>query len=360
MKGGGKLPFAVDVTIKEYKPPRRLWHIPNTPPGTCPGCGSKIEGQSSISAAGHDWHVECFRCSLCRNPMPADQFVTRADLIFHHDCQLQCYNDRCAKCTELVDTKDGCQLLNRVYHRSCLSCERCGKKQSTGAKILSLYNMPYCQSCYEELIKTFPRCVTCQRPVLPSEDSKSFFYQGQKYFFHNPDCAKCAHCSKIPKVDELIVHKNKLCCKNCYKEASKKICAQCNEPIFNQASKMENIYWHAEHFQCSICHANIQPTSCVFNFGILKCKPCATEDRPICQGCGRPIQDSPVTALRAQWHQQCLICQFCERNVIGKKFFNVSGLPCCNECFEQQKKEGNIDKKGQLKKKSSKSHKHKH
>jgi len=327
-----------------------LWHIPNSAPGVCPGCGSRIEGQSSIAAAGHTWHVECFRCSLCRQPMSAEQFVTRNDLIFHHDCLIQCYNDRCAKCTEIVDTKDGCQLLNCVYHKKCLECEKCGKKQSSGIKILSLYNMPYCQGCYDELVKLFPRCVTCQKAVLPNEDSGSIFYQGQKYYYHHPDCAKCAKCSKVQKSDELIVYNKRIYCKSCYREASKKVCAQCNELIFDQASKMENICWHAEHFQCSICHALIQPNSCVFNFGILKCKPCATEDRPTCAGCGKPILENAVAALRGQWHMQCLVCQFCGKNVIGKKFFNVSGLPCCDKCLDRERKEGVIDKYGRLKK----------
>lgn len=356
MKSGDKLPFAVDVTIKEYLPPRRLWHIPTTSPGTCPGCGIKIEGQTAISAAGHEWHPECFRCSLCREQLPQEGFITKNELIFHHDCYLQCYSERCAKCTEIVDPKEGCKIMNRVYHKKCLCCEKCGRKQSSEGKMLSLYNMPYCQGCYEELIKLFPRCVTCQRPVLPTEESNSFFFQGQKYFYHTPDCAKCNHCSST-KSDSLAVYKNKLYCKSCYNEASKKICAHCNEPIFGQVSKMEDVFWHSEHFQCSICHAIIQPSNCVFSFGILKCKPCATEDRPVCQGCGKPILDNPISALRAMWHPECLTCQFCDRNVNNRKFYNVSGMPCCLECFDQQKREGNIDKRGNLKKKS---HKHKH
>ena len=347
-----RLPFTVDVTIQEYRPPRRLWHIPDVGTNICPYCGIKIDrNQPSIQAGNHDWHKECFRCSLCRKPMDINSYSQKDDLIFHHDCRLECYANRCAKCTELVEDDEGVMVQDRIYHRNCLSCDKCQKPISSTSQILTIFDMIYCSTCYDELIKTLPKCVSCRHPILPQEKSISFFWQGIKYFAHDPECSKCIHCGKNYKERDLLVAEDKVCCQNCYQEALHKICAECNEPIFDQTSKLENLYWHPKCFQCSICKTKLNTNTCVFNYGILKCRSCAMEDRPICRGCGRPIQEEPLQALRAAWHRDCLVCQFCEENVINKPFQNVEGFPCCNECFQEKIASGEIDKKtGKLRK----------
>jgi len=353
------LPFSVPLIIGQYDPPRRLWHVPNTPPGICPGCTSKIENdRSKITIAGHDWHQECFRCSLCQQPIPIDKCVTKDDLVLHLHCALECFSERCAKCTKLVDQKEGLQVLGRVYHKSCLCCEKCGDKQSINVKLLAIYQQPYCSQCYEDLIDLFPKCITCKRPILPTGERREFFCHGEKYFIHYPDCLKCAFCPKPPREDQCMVYDNKLCCNNCYTEAHKRICAACNEPIFEQSSKMENIHWHQNHFECTVCRTPLKANTCVFNFGVLKCRSCAAEDKPICVGCGKTILDQGVQACNGIWHSQCLKCQFCHKNVINKKFSNVSSRPCCEDCYKIKREEGEIDKSGALiKKRSSKSHK---
>lgn len=360
---GEFLPFAVKIQIAEYEPPRRLWHIPDVPPGICPFCNTKIE-RESIKAADRQWHLECFNCSHCRERMDHNSFVRRDDLVFHPHCFQECFNDRCSRCTKLADRNESALLFGRVYHKNCLFCEKCNARMTLSSKISSFYGIPYCNGCYEELMKLFPICIACKKPCLPTDKTKSFFWEGKKYFYHVPDCEKCPKCNKTPDnggdINKQVycVAEDRLYCIPCYKEACKKICAYCNEPIFGQASKMENIYWHSEHFKCTICNGILKPNTCVFNYGILKCKSCATEDKPSCAGCGKPIQDEPVTACRTIWHPQCLRCQFCDKGVLGKKFTNVSGKPCCHDCFQEQVERGVIDRMtGQLKKRKHKSKK---
>lgn len=340
------LPFAVPVTIQEYDPPRRLWHVPPTGPTICPGCKNKTELQC-IQAAGHDWHAECFRCSLCSRPLNVKAFISKDDLIFHKECYLQCFNERCAKCTQIIE-KDFVSLLGRKYHRECFICERCGDRNSIQNKCLSLFSMPYCSNCYDDLLKLMPTCVTCRHPVLPNDERKEFFWQGKKYVVHSPDCYKCIQCSKSNEDELHVVYNSRLYCQTCYEEGLKKICAECNQPIFEQANKMENTYWHADHFKCSVCHVQLKPNTSDFNYGILKCKSCAADDRPRCMGCGNTVMDHGISALRSIWHAQCFKCQFCGTNCIGKKFSNVSQRPCCQECYVVMRKDGRIDKKNQI------------
>lgn len=372
---GALLPFAVKIQVAECQPPRRLWHILDVPPGICCFCGTKIDaGDKKIEVSGHFWHPECFNCSLCGQRMDPSGVVPREDLIFHKECYKECYSERCCKCTKLIDSGEYFGAFGRAYHKNCYFCEKCNARQTQSSRVYNFYNIPYCAACFEDLMKLFPTCVTCRKPVLPTEKSKSFFWEGKKYFYHVPDCEKCQKCSKTPDnggdVNKQVycVVNNTLYCIPCYKEALQKVCASCNQPIFDQASKMENISWHGEHFKCSICNCSLKPNTCVFNFGILKCKSCATEDKPVCAGCGKPIQDEPITACRTIWHPQCLRCQFCDHSVLGKKFTNVSGFPCCRNCYEEKMQDGTIDRKtGQLKKRkhhskkssgSGKSHRH--
>ncbi|EAY17828.1 LIM domain containing protein [Trichomonas vaginalis G3] len=363
---GEYLPFAVKITIAEYTPPRRLWHIPDVAPGNCPRCDTKID-REKVQAANRFWHLECFNCSLCRERMDVNSFIARDDLIFHPECYKLCYNERCSRCTQLTEPKDSCKAFGRIYHKNCLHCEKCLARQTLSSRISSFYSIPYCSGCYEELMKLFPVCIACKKPVLPTDKCKSYFWEGHKYFYHVPDCEKCPKCGKAPDnggdPDKQIycVEDERLYCYECYKEACKKICATCNRPIFEQASKMENVYWHSHHFQCTVCNTILKPNTCVFDYGILKCKSCATEDKPVCAGCGKPIVDEPVTACRTIWHPQCLRCQFCDKGVLGKKFTNVSGAPCCEKCYSEKMDDGTIDRKtGQLKTHHHHSRKHRH
>ena len=341
------LPLANVVSIDAYDPPRRLWHMPNTPPGVCPGCETKID-KSKLNFAGHDWHPECLRCSLCRQPLQAGQCVTKDDLILHHDCYRECFCERCAKCCQLVDPQDAVQAIGRSFHSKCFTCVRCGDRDSTMQMFLTLYGFPYCRKCFDELQDNFPKCLTCKKVILPTHEHREFFFRGKKYFVHFPDCFKCKFCTNQMHVKSCCVYEEQLVCKECFDSANKKICAECNKPIFEGGARMDNIFWHTEHFVCSVCKQALKPNTCVFYAGVLKCRNCAAEDRSKCAGCGNVVNDNGVHACGSLWHSACLKCQFCHISVLTKKFSNIRNKPCCVDCFNKLKQENKIDKRGQL------------
>ena len=351
------LPLANVVTIEPYDPPRRLWHIPNTPPGICPGCETKID-KSRLQFAGHDWHPECFRCSLCRQQFQNQQCVLKDDLVLHQECFQQCFCERCAKCCKLIDPKKSVQAIGRSFHSKCFTCIRCGDSDSTLEMFLTIYGFPYCKNCFNELQDNFPKCLTCKKVILPTHEHREFFFRGKKYFVHYPDCIKCTYCpsqlhSKSCCVYEFTENdddnvQQQLVCKDCFDSANKKICASCNRPIFDAGARMENIFWHTEHFICSVCKQPLKPNTCVFYAGVLKCRTCSAQDRSKCAGCGQPVKEQGVHACGSLWHSTCLKCQFCNASVLSKKFSNIRNKPCCVDCFNKLKMENKIDKRGQL------------
>lgn len=362
------LPLATELNVITVEPLSKLWHIPKVQKGYCPGCERKIEKQM-LTFQDNDWHPECFRCSLCREPFVDNKCVPKGDLILHEQCFKKCFEDRCAVCNDFVSknkNKMPMEALGKIYHAKCFKCTRCKANLGQGA-FISYYNMPYCKSCYEEMTEFFPVCLACHHPINESNtEFKTFFFQGTKYYVHASNCYKCLYCPEdIGPEENCRVHDNHLICKNCYIKGLSKICADCNEPIFDQGSNMGSVYWHTQHFKCSVCHQALKPDSCEFRYGVLKCKGCAMEDKPKCAGCGKPIGSNAIASCGALWHPNCLVCNYCQKKLIGTSFSKVRGKPCCTNCFKKLLKEKKIDQNGepimnQDKKKKSKSDKKHH
>ncbi|KAH0787008.1 LIM domain containing protein [Histomonas meleagridis] len=350
MSDGKLFPLAHIVAVEPYDPPNRLWHVPNVHAGYCPGCETKIE-KDVLTYAGHDWHPECFKCSLCNQPFQTDSCVQKDDLILHPKCFKQCFSERCAKCTRLINPKKVVQAMGKNFHAKCFTCMRCGDQNIQQTKFNALYHFPYCNHCFEELSEYFPKCLVCKKVITPSQERKEFFFQGKKHFVHFPDCFRCIYCPTNLTPAQCCVYNDRLVCKHCYETGMSRICASCNEPIFDQGNKMEDIWWHTIHFQCSVCSQPLKPNTCVFNAGILKCKSCSSEDRVRCPECGRPIMEKGKRACGFLWHPECLKCKYCMEPLgfKGAKFTNIGGKPCCRKCLKRLQEEGKIDEKGNLK-----------
>jgi hypothetical protein len=298
----------------------------------------KIE-REYLEAAGHLWHSECFRCSLCKQPFPDHNFIVQGDLVLHHQCLLECYAERCAKCTNLVDKSEGTKALGKIYHTKCFTCTKCGMGDLTSKKFDNIYGFPYCRSCFDSMRSLFPLCLTCQKPIYPTQQREEYFFNAKKYYAHKPDCFKCHYCTRALASTPPCVYDQKLICKTCFDSAHQRICAYCNDPIFDQPSIIESIYWHTEHFVCTVCKTPLKPNTNILSFGILKCRTCAAEERPKCSDCGKPIGDDLVIACGQVWHRGCLKCQNCGKTLQSKQIFTKNGQPYCKDCNNLNKEE---------------------
>lgn len=251
--------------------------------------------------------------------------------------------------------------LGRNFHAQCFTCTNCGDRDATANKYMTLFRFPYCGRCYEELSQFFPKCLCCNKVIGPSQGSREFFFQGKKHFVHYPECFRCSYCPTQLNLKSCCMYDNKLICRECYNTGVSKICAHCNEPIFDQGSKMGNIYWHTSHFVCANCKLALKPNSCVFSAGVLKCKSCSADDKARCAGCGKSVIENGIRACGNLYHTECLKCQYCKKNLSGlkhEKFYNIRGRPCCQRCHTRLKEDDKIDSRGRLK--TSRGHKHKH
>lgn len=335
------LPLAAEFNITTAEPIPLLWHIPKTLHGMCPTCQSKIDGES-IQAADCDWHPDCFQCSLCREVIKSDdKFVVQDDMVFHKPCIKEAYEERCATCGEHVNSKKSkktLKALDKYYHIKCFKCARCQTLLGQ-TQFHNCYQMPYCKSCFADICEFFPKCLGCKQTLNPSTQKHlEFAFHGKKYYLHDPDCCHCTFCqTRLETPQDCRTDGTYIICNACSNKGSKKICAQCNEPIFDQPQSIRHIYWHAQHFQCAVCHKRLTNETALYRFSALKCRTCAAMDGHKCAECGKSVE-KPISVLGHAWHKECLNCVLCKKNVYNEKFVDYRGKPCCIKCLKKLRK----------------------
>ena len=270
------IPFASIVAVESYEPLKALWHIPETEKDICPGCDEKVE-QCSILFDNHTWHPECFRCSLCDKCFDNNKCVSKDDLLLHPKCYKQCFCERCAKCTGLISPKKNIKALGKNYHNKCFTCTKCGNA-NIQEKFFSIFNLPYCSQCYEDVISNAQCCLVCKKFINPALKVVEFIFHGKKYSVHK-ECARCNNCPNSLEEDQRkFVYYGLLYCQKCYELGMSRICGFCNEPIFGQGNKLFDVWWHSNHFTCTICGQPLMLNNSCFNTGILECKTCYAKD----------------------------------------------------------------------------------
>ena len=319
-----------------------LNHYATAIKGLCPSCGKKVT-QEDIPAIGTLFHKECLICSACSQIIEKDDLISFNDLLLHKNCYKEIFCERCAVCHDYIDNDIAINALSKSYHPDCFSCAKCGDKESVKVNFMNIYGKPYCMKCFRDIKYLFPLCVTCNEPVLPHEDSISFFFQGQKYFTHS-SCVECSICHQIPETKDISIYKGKITCKKCLKHLKTHICAECNEPIVGPFATLENIFWHPQHFKCSSCGEMLQSGVAVLDHGALFCRICHHKQIKTCPKCGIKDDDVTLFACDHRWHKKCFTCINCRKDLSESKYINMNGNPLCKDCYIRLHAQGKIDR----------------
>lgn len=102
----------------------------------CGGCGQRIRSQESIEAMGCSWHVDCFVCARCSQPLsePAEGTdgtdATKFNFYFFNGAiycakdYLEHMADKCSGCGfNVVDS--ALEVLGHTWHPECFVCSEC-------------------------------------------------------------------------------------------------------------------------------------------------------------------------------------------------------------------------------------------
>lgn len=93
------------------------------PPLQCSSCLNDLARGSFISALGQDWHIECFRCSVC-DGLLSNWYFEKDGLLFCRDDYWQRFGDACQQCSAFI-TGPAMIAGDHKFHPECFCCSMC-------------------------------------------------------------------------------------------------------------------------------------------------------------------------------------------------------------------------------------------
>ncbi|KFO92562.1 PDZ and LIM domain protein 5 [Buceros rhinoceros silvestris] len=140
---------------------QRAEHIPagkRTP--MCAHCDQVIRGPFLV-ALGKSWHPEEFNCAHCKTSMAYIGFVEEKGALYCEVCYEKFFAPECAKCQRKI-LGEVINALKQTWHVSCFVCVACHNPIRNNVFHLEDGD-PYCETDYYALFGTM--CHGCEFPI---------------------------------------------------------------------------------------------------------------------------------------------------------------------------------------------------
>jgi len=160
----------------------------------CAACGKEIVGQS-IGVKGEHFHLECFVCGKCKNPIKG-QFKTQEGVRICMNCSPAQYCGICKKAVSGTMLKMGGQ----VFHPDCFKCAECRVSLQGGVCVREGKHL--CEKCASSggQVKVTSTCAKCRKEM---EAGSAGNVVAGDWFCQ--DCFTCAKCSSALNVDRFVL-----------------------------------------------------------------------------------------------------------------------------------------------------------
>lgn len=88
----------------------------------CASCLNDLDDRT-ISALGQNWHIDCFRCSVCDDQL-SHWYFEKDGLLFCRDDYLQRFGEACQQCSAFIS---GPAMIvgEHKFHPECFCCVAC-------------------------------------------------------------------------------------------------------------------------------------------------------------------------------------------------------------------------------------------
>ncbi|XP_064567120.1 PDZ and LIM domain protein 5 isoform X2 [Zonotrichia leucophrys gambelii] len=140
---------------------QRAEHIPagkRTP--MCAHCNQVIRGPFLV-ALGKSWHPEEFNCAHCKTSMAYIGFVEEKGMLYCEVCYEKFFAPECSKCQRKI-LGEVINALKQTWHVSCFVCVACHNPIRNNVFHLEDGD-PYCETDYYALFGTM--CRGCEFPI---------------------------------------------------------------------------------------------------------------------------------------------------------------------------------------------------
>ncbi|KAF3920840.1 hypothetical protein ABW21_db0201664 [Orbilia brochopaga] len=196
--------------------------------------------------------------------------------------------------------------------------------------------------------KSIASCTACGNHISARAVSAS----GLRF---HPECFRCSHCST--RLEHVAFYPEPLgpdapadagptgrfYCHLDFHELFSPRCKSCKTPIEGEVVEACGATWHAGHFFCAECGDPFDAQSrFVEKDKYAWCLPCYQKRYSSkCKKCKKPVVDTVVKALDADWHMECFCCFECGSEFQDGRYFLRDGCknePVCTKCEESRLK----------------------
>ncbi|XP_053734107.1 PDZ and LIM domain protein 5b isoform X1 [Synchiropus splendidus] len=140
---------------------QRAEHIPaGTRTPMCNKCNNVIRGPFLV-AMGMSWHPEEFNCAHCRSSLTDRGFVEEKGQVYCEGCYEQFFAPTCANCSQKI-LGEIMNALKQTWHVYCFVCVAC-QQPIRGNTFHMEDGEPYCEMDYYKLFGT--NCHGCDFPI---------------------------------------------------------------------------------------------------------------------------------------------------------------------------------------------------
>ncbi|GFR58615.1 transforming growth factor beta-1-induced transcript 1 protein [Elysia marginata] len=230
--------------------------------GVCAACDKPIVGQV-IAALGKTWHVVCFTCANCEEPLGTRNFYERDSLAYCETCYHHMFAPRCAYCNGPI--VDKCiEALGKMWHPEHFFCAHCGRP--FGEEDFHEKNgQAYCREHYFQMFA--PKCGGCGLPIMDN------YISALNRQWH-PECFVCWECRAPFGAGSFFEYEGLPYCETHYHAKKGSLCARCEKPITGRCITAMFKKFHPECFVCAFCLKQL-------NKGTFK----EQNDKPYCHPC---------------------------------------------------------------------------
>jgi len=264
----------------------------------CWGCKTDLGDKRTLTAGGHKWHADCWKCENCGTPFfdgeKLGQSYTAGTKIVCATCAED--SSPCGGCGELINFKMSggfLSALGKRWHQKCLGCAVCKKPSSKVQLIISKSGIPYCTNC----------------PPPPDDGSFGSGRDGKGGGGGGSSSS-----------------------------GRERLCYGCKQNIEGSVHTAFKRDWHPDCFKCSECNLAFTARSSFLVRGEhAMCESCFEKTAPVCEECNIKLNssDKGVTVFGKTWHVSCFVCNYCKKRLEDGRFKESPlrpEVPLCATC----------------------------
>ncbi|XP_033323101.1 LIM homeobox transcription factor 1 alpha isoform X1 [Megalopta genalis] len=115
----------------------------------CAGCDRTIADKYVMQVAGRNYHEECLSCAVCAVPLTQSCFIRELKFYCRSDYE-RIFSVKCARCMEKISCSDFVlKAPGLVFHVECFACCVCGQPLPPGTQYFLRQGQPICKRDYE-------------------------------------------------------------------------------------------------------------------------------------------------------------------------------------------------------------------